>query len=287
MAWSAGPGNPTSVSIGGTSLDGGLIEGYAVVTEPDSFDAAVGVTLERGSVLKRITGMCYDISAINAINAFMTARSEQTIIATFSDAATITYNSFIVRIKPVVSPVNDVKAVYIAADGTTNSDITAGGAWTNLGPSLGQFTPSFDYAGDSVDGLGRPYYSSVKFSGELILPGTTSILPYALLGAQGHRGVKNQVALEMPDTNFMVYTDAYTSFNYGDEDGVQPRNVRVKIEAAAADFGTILGISDGVVTTPVDEPWDGSAKTLSSDLFLGFEFECVGFHTDEPTLVTV
>ena len=284
MAWAAGPGNVTTLDIGGTAVDGGLVEGLSIATAPDTFSAANSIEVERGSVRKTLTANVLDVSTINAVNAFMTARTEQDITVTYSDATTTVLNNCIVRIKPIISPVTDVCNVEIAADGTTNSDIAAN--FTELGPVLGQpsFTADFPY--DGVDGHGRPYFSSVRFNWEAILPGTSSILPYALLDTGVHRGVKNQIAFLMPDTNYVVFTDAYTYYTYADEDSSQPRAVRLRGSATGATWGAILGYSDGVVTTPTDEAWDAAGVTLRNDFFAGYELEVHGFHTAETTIQT-
>jgi len=201
MAWSAGPGNLTSISFGGNSVDGGLIEGLTLATEQDSYESAIGVTIERGSVRKTGTCTVYDVSAINAIDALMVGRTESTIVITYSDATTHTLSSCILRVKPIIHPITDATRVYIAADGVGNDNIA--GTWVDLGPTLELPAPTFDYIYQGTDGEGRPYFSGVKLDWDCVLPGTGSILPFTELtsGAQGSRkGVKSQVAVLLPDT---------------------------------------------------------------------------------------
>ena len=284
MAWSAGPGNPTSVSIGGTSIDGGLMEGFNISSAPNTFDAASGFQAERGPITKTVTANCLDVSAISAVAAFMTARSEQDIVATYSDTVAQTIADCIIRVTPIIHPVTDVCRVYIAADGTSNDDILSN--FTDLGPTLDLPSPEFDFPYGGTDGCGRPYYSYARLNWTCILPGTSTVTPYAALISGSHRGVKNQVAVLLPDGNFLVFTDAYTYFHYADEDGLMPRAVRMRVTATGATWGAMLGYSDGAASTPTTEAWDAAGVTLRSDLFAGFALEATGFDYDETVQST-
>lgn len=285
MAWTAGPGNVTNLDIGGTSVDGGLVEGLAVATTPDTFPAAVGIEFERGSVMKQLTCNILDVSSINAVNAFMIARSEQDVTATYADTTTMLLNDCVIRIKPLISLVTDISNVEIAADGTINDDIPTN--FTELGPVIGAPTFTADFPFDGTDGMGRPYFGDqCRLAWEAILPGTPSggdVVPYTLLNT--FKGGKAQIAFLMPDTNYVVFTDAYTFTTFADEDTSQPRAVRLKGVSVGATWGAILGYTDGAATSAT-EVWDAAGVTLRADMFAGYELEVTGFHTDEETLQT-
>jgi len=283
MAWDDGPGTISSIQFGATSVDGGLIEDYAKSTVPDEFRTAAGTNAERGSVLVQFTGKCLDVSAINAVDALMVARTLSTIIVTYVGGQTQTITNCIIRIKPALHIVTDACRVRIAADGTANTSLTTN--FTDLGLSLGAptFTPGFTYEG--TDGCGRPFSSGMNLRYDLLLPGEGSIFPYALLDTGSHRNVKNQVAIAMPDGNHIVVTDGYAYYHYADEDAVQPRAVALRVEATGATWGAILGLTDGTAS-PTDELWTAASPTYLADMFQGFEFELTGFGSAESDIIT-
>jgi len=288
MAWTAGPGNVTTLDVGGTSIDGGLVEGLSIATAPDTFDAAVGISVERGSVRKTLTANVLDFSTIEAVDAFMHARTEQDVTVTYADATTTVLNNCIIRVKPLISLVTDVCNVEIAADGTANTSLSTN--FTELGSVIGQPSFTADFPHDGTDGLGRPYFAdSCRLTWECILPGTTvtpsDVLPYTLLNT--FKGGKAHIAFLMPNTEYVVFKDAYTFSTFADEDSSQPRAVRMRVSAVGSTWGGILEYTDGGVT-PVTELWDDAAGALTSraDYFNGYELEVSGFHTAEETLQT-
>lgn len=287
MAWSAGPGELYSIEFNSNEVLANLVEGLSVSSEPDAYDSAAGFSVERGSLKKVVSCTILDVSVFSALAALMEGRTEHTVRLNYIDATgSSKYQDIagcILRITPVVSSTTDALRCRIASDGTANTSLASN--FTDLGPILGSPTYSFAFPFDGTDGEGRPYFSTVRTEVEFTLPGTSSIDPTALLTSGSHRGVKNQVAIDLPDGNFVVFTDAYAYYHYADEDASTPRSTRLRIVGTATSWGALLGFTDGTAT-PTDEDYDAASPTLAADFFHGMQVEATGFHYTESSLTT-
>lgn len=274
MAWSAGPGELTSIVIDGATVTSDLIDGYSVASEKDNYGAAIGHPVDRGSILKRVSFNNYDVSTINALHGYMTGRTEKSVVITYADAATQTLNECIVRVTPLLNNVTDTCKVWFAASGTANTSLTSN--WTSVGVTLDVPTVSYNFPFDGTDGCGRPYFSTCGFELEFHLPG-------AYYGTFTEGG-QCRIALALPDGNFQVF-DGRSYINYADDDGSRPRAVRVVLRGVSTSWGSLIEFTDGGAT-PVTEDFNAASPTLMQDRLHGVMVEAVGFGYAESDVTT-
>jgi hypothetical protein len=72
MAWAPGPSEVASISVGGTSTTGNLVEGFTISTTPESFTAANGLTVDRGYVTKAGSFNMLNYDNVTALQTLMT-----------------------------------------------------------------------------------------------------------------------------------------------------------------------------------------------------------------------
>lgn len=274
MAWTAGPGELTSISFGATTITADLLEGFSAPGEKDSFSAGVGHDVDRGSILKSLSVTAYDVSAINAIHTLMTGRTETDITITYADAQTQVISDSLIRIQPVLNSVTDVCKVWIAAAGTATTSIATN--WTDLGVTIDVPTASFSYPFDGTDGKGRPYFSTLGMEVEFLLPGDKY--------GDVTEGGTARVAFQLPDGNFQIM-DGRTYKQYAEDDGSTPRATRVVLRAVGTSWGDLIEFSDGTAT-PTDEAFNAAAPTLIQDRLHGILIEAAGFGYNESDVVT-
>lgn len=275
MAWSAGPGELTSIAFGGTTITSEFLEGYSLTTEKDSYDAAIGHSVDRGSMSKNLSVNAFDVSAINAIHTLMTARTESTVTVTYQDAQTQALNECIIRVTPVLDSVSDVAKVYHDNASSGNNNLTSG--WDDCGVTMDIPTISFSFPFDGTDGLGRPYFSSCAIEVEFMLPGDQ----YATFTDKG----ACSIAFALPDGNFQVMKGGRIYKNYADDDGSMPRAVRVVYRAVGDSWGDLIEFTDGGATATT-EAFNASAPTLMQDYLHGILIEAVGRGYDEADVTT-
>ena len=284
--WSPGPSEVASISVGGTSTTGNLVEGFTISTTPESFTAGNGLTVDRGYVTKVGSFNMLNYDNVTALEAMMTARTLKQVIVTYTDSDTqTTATNCAVKVTPIVNQVPDTCAVYIddTAAGTY-SDITNGaGIFTNVGVIVGQPTFTFDFPGEETDGCGRPYFSGTchavaEFELVGIRAATTDI--YSLAKGYQTAGTAVDVAFQLSSGNFMAFEGAYIYAYYGDEDSSGPRTVRVRLEAVAADWNSILKYTDGLASTVKIDGWGVTTNSVDpGNTFAGamVEFTTTGY----------
>lgn len=275
MAWSAGPGELTQVAFGATTVTSDLIEGWNVETEPDSYDAANGLPVDRGSVRKTITANVFDVSAIAALHTLMTARTATTITPTYVDAQTQAINETLLTVTPLLNNVTDVCKVWYDNASSGNDSLT--GSWEDCGVTLDVPTISYSFPFEGTDGCGRPYFSSAALEAEFMLP--TDV--YSIIDF----GVANSFAFALPDGNFMVLKGGRSYRYYANEDGSMPRAVRVIYRATADSWGDLIEFTDGAVSATT-EAFNASSPTLMQDRLHGITVNAVGFGYAESEVTT-
>lgn len=274
MAWTAGPGELTSIDFGGTTITADLLTAYSLPSEKDSYDAAIGHSVDRGSILKRLSVDSFDVSAISAIHTLMTGRTETDVTVTYSDAQPQVLSNTIIRVMPLLNNVTDVCKVYVAASGTGNTSIATG--WTDAGVTLDVPTLTASFPFDGTDGKGRPYFSSAGLEAEMILPGDV----YSAFT----EGAASRIAFELPDGNFQVM-DGRVYKNFADDDGSRPRAVRAVLRGVSNSWGNLIEFTDGSAT-PTTEDFNAASPTIMQDRLHGFNIEAVGFGNTEADVVT-
>ncbi len=266
-----GPGEITQIAFGGTTVAAQFIEGYSLETTADSYTSALGFDVERGSVTKQLTCNVLEYSKYSALNTLMKNRTKSTVTVTYVDAGTNALSNCIIRVTPLVHQVSDACQVFIGAAGADKTGLDAAyggttGVWTDLGVTIGTPAPTFEFAFDGVDGCGLPYYSSVRVMHEMILPGNV----YSLIT----EGTAADVAIRMPDGNWLCFDDVYPFKKYANEDGSQPLAVRLHIKAVADDWDDIISYHDG-----------SAGAATPGDYFAGCAVEATGFAYSEGSLV--
>jgi hypothetical protein len=276
MAWSAGPGELTSIAFGGTTITSEFLEGYSLTTEKDSYDAAIGHSVDRGSMSKTLSVNAFDVSAINAIHTLMTARTESTVTVTYQDSQTQALNECIIRVTPVLNGVSDVAKVWHDNASSGNNALTSN--WDDCGVTMDVPTISFSFPFDGTDGLGRPYFSSCAIEVEFMLPGDQ----YATFTDKG----TCSIAFALPDGNFQVMKGGRIYKNYADDDGSMPRAVRLVYRAVGDSWGDLIEFTDGGDPTATTEVFNASTPTLMQDYLHGILIEAVGRGYDEADVTT-
>jgi hypothetical protein len=107
MAWAPGPSEVASISVGGTSTAGNLVEGFTIATTPESFTAANGLTVDRGYVTKvgSFNMLNYDnVTALQTLMTNRTLKSQLSLHTPDSDTQTMTSNC-VVKVTPIVNQV--------------------------------------------------------------------------------------------------------------------------------------------------------------------------------------
>jgi len=289
MPWYAGPGELTQIVFNDGSTDvatitSDFIEGYSLATEKDSYDAAVGHSVDRGSMTKTISANAFDVSAISALSTLMTNRTESTVTVKYQDTVEQDIDGAIIRITPLLHNVSDVANAYFdAAGNTANTNLAT--SWTDLGVTLDVPTLSFSFPFDGTDGEGRPYFSTCGVESEFMIPADK----YSSLVASSSNGVC-KVAFKLPDGNFMVLKGGRLYKNYADEDASMPRAVRVVYRSVATTWGDLVEFtngSDGVSPALVTEEFDASGTpSLRKDYLHGVLIEAVGRGYQESDVVS-
>lgn len=268
-----GPGEITQIAFGGTTVTAQFIEGFSLETEADSYTSGLGFDVERGSVRKRLSCNVLDYSAYSALNTLMKNRTKSDIAVSYVNAASQTISDCIIRVTPLVHQVSDACKVLIAAAGADKAQLDASAAgttsvWTDLGVTIGTPAPTFEFPFDGVDGCGLPYFSSVRVMQEFILPGNV----YSLIS----QGTLSDVAVQLPDGNFLCFDDVYPFKTFANEDASQPLAVRLHIKAVSTDWDNIITYHDG-----------NAGVATPGDYFSGCAVECVGFDYSEANMTTL
>ena len=285
MAWAPGPSEVASISVGGTSTTGNLVEGFTISTTPESFTAANGLTVDRGYVTKTGSFNMLDYSNVTALQTLITNRSLNTVIATYTDSDTQTMTSnCVVKVTPIVNQVADTCKFYALAQAGSYDDIASN--FTALGVVVGQPTFTFDFPGEETDGCGRPYFSGTCHAvAEFELAGIRGATTDVYAAAKAFQNVNIDAAWTLSSGNYMVFENAYAYVYHGDEDSAGPRTVRVRIEAVASDWSSILKYTNGVVTTPLTDAWGVTTNSVNpGDTFAGAMVEFTGTAYSESTL---
>lgn len=280
MAWSAGPGELTSIAFGGTTITSEFLEGYSLTTEKDSYDAAIGHSVDRGSMSKTVSVNAFDVSAINAIHTLMTARTESNVVVTYQDGQTQTLNECIIRVTPILNNVSDVAKVWVATAGASTTNLVAGGTWQDAGVTIDVPTISFSFPFDGADGLGRPYFSSCAMEVEFMIPDN-----YA---NEFTDKATHDIAFALPDGNFQVMKGGRVYVNYADDDGSMPRASRVVYRAVGDSWSDILAFTDGASSSTIDVDFADTIVTNDPrlDYIHGILVEAVGRGYTEGNVTT-
>ena len=283
-----GAGEITQIALtDGTStatIPAEMIDGYSLATEKDSFDAAIGHSVDRGSLTKTLTFNAFKVDQFDELNAIMVAKADTTATVTYISADTQILNEGRIRVTPVLHSVSDVERVYVAAGSASNDDVLndgASGTWTDVGVTLDVPTLSFSFPFDGVDGNGRPYFSSCAFELEFMLP--------ADYYSTFTEGETKRVAFALPSSGFQVFTGRVYK-NFADEDASMPRAIRIVLRGVASNWGDLITFTNGASSSSSDEQIDGTADTLSSpeDYLHGFavEFVAAGYNEADVTSLT-
>jgi hypothetical protein len=285
MAWAPGPSEVASISVGGTSTAGNLVEGFTIATTADSYTAANGLNVDRGYVTKVGSFNMLDETNITALQTLMTTRALSTVIATYTDSDTQTMTSnCAVKVMPIVNQVADTCTFYALAQAGDYDDLASN--FTALGVVVGQPTFTFDFPGEETDGCGRPYFSGTCHAvAEFELAGIRGATTDVYAAAKAFQNVNIDAAWTLSSGNYMVFENAYAYVYHGDEDSSGPRTVRVRIEAVASDWSSILKYTNGVITTPLTDVWGVTTNSVSpGDTFVGAAVEFTGTGYSESTL---
>lgn len=284
----AGAGEITQIVLtDGTStatIPAEMIDGYSLATEKDSFDAAIGHSVDRGSLTKTLTFNAFKVDQFDELNAIMVAKADTTATVTYISADTQILNEGRIRVTPVLHSVSDVERVYVAAGSASNDDILntgASGTWTDVGVTLDVPTLSFSFPFDGTDGNGRPYFSSCAFELEFMLP--------ADYYSTFTEGETKRVAFALPSSGFQVFTGRVYK-NFADEDASMPRAIRIVLRGVASNWGDLITFTNGAASSSSDEQIDGTADALSipEDYLHGFavEFVAAGYNEADVTSLT-
>ncbi len=251
-----GVGEITQVQFGATTVAASYIEGFSVETAPDTYTSGLGFDVERGSVTKTVTCSVLDYSAFSALNTLMANRTKSTVTVTYMDGNTQAFANCIITVVPLIHQVPDACQVFLGAAGADKTGLDAAyggttGVWTDLGVTLDVPAPTFDLAFQGSTGCGLPYYSSVSFMDELILPED--------IYSEITNGNSGDIAIRLPDGNWLCFDDVYTFKHFTNEDASAPRSTRLHLKAVADNWNDIISYHNGV---------DGTAVT-PSDYFAG------------------
>lgn len=264
-----GPGQVRSLNFnaGAPTVTVPFVVNYGIANEPGTYESAYGISVERGSILKRVTADILDYSAFATINTLMTGRTEHDLIITYADGSTQTLQDGLVRIRPISNVVPDVKKVLIAATGTALTALDAGTGYTDLGRILENPSVTYDFPFDGNEGAGRPYYSAARINGTVMLPAAT----YASLDS--FVNTECIIAFQLPDGNWQVHDNVWVYRHYGDEDATQPRIIRLRFTGVEDTWAELLQYHDGSL-----------AASTPGDMFAGGSVEWVGHHYTETSL---
>ena len=151
---------------------------------------------------------------------------------------------------------------------------------------MGQPTFTFDFPGEETDGCGRPYFSGTCHAvAEFELAGIRGATTDVYAAAKAFQNVNIDAAWTLSSGNYMVFENAYAYVYHGDEDSAGPRTVRVRIEAVASDWSSILKYTNGVVTSPDTDAWGVTTNSVNpGDTFAGAMVEFTGTAYSESTL---
>lgn len=284
----AGAGEITQIVLtDGTStatIPAEMIDGYSLATEKDSFDAAIGHSVDRGSLTKTLTFNAFKVDQFDELNAIMVAKADTTATVTYIGGNTQILNEGRIRVTPVLHSVSDVERVYVAGGSASNDDVLntgASGTWTDVGVTLDVPTLSFSFPFDGADGNGRPYFSSCAFELEFMLP--------ADYYSTFTEGETKRVAFALPSSGFQVFTGRVYK-NFADEDASMPRAIRIVLRGVASNWGDLITFTNGAASSSSDEQIDGTADALSipEDYLHGFavEFVAAGYNEADVTSLT-
>jgi len=286
MAWAPGPQQVSSITVGaGSAIDGSLIENYSSTTEGVSYDAAKGISVDRGFVTNTITFDCLDYSAVGAIETLMTSRALNNVDVTFLDSVDKDQTaSAVARITPVVSVVPDTCEFLFATASGSFDDIA--GNFTSGGVVMSEPSFDFDFPFDGQDGCGRPYFggvcrANITFELSGIRGASTDV--YAALGTFG---ANVDVAFKMPNGKYLGFKDMYMYFYYGDEDANGVRTVKVDVRGTATAWSSMIFFTDGASLTSTDDAWGTPGTEDPGDRFVGGNVELVGTAFTETSLIT-
>ena len=286
MAWAKGPGELSQIVItDGTTtatVASEYIEGYSVTTEKDSYDAAIGHSVDRGSMTKSLSFSAFKVDQIENLHSLMTSRAEVDATVTYHDNNTHQLGDYtnlqggIIRITPVLNSISDVTGVYVADASTSRTNLAS--TWRDAGVTMDVPTISFSFPFDGTDGLGRPYFSSCAIEVEFMIPEN-----YAKVTSAGPppeylfvHGATSDLAFKLPDGNFQVMKGGRVYVNYADEDASMPRASRIVYRAVADSWGDLLEFTDGAASSTVTEAFNASSPTLMQDYIHGALVEFVG-----------
>lgn len=286
MAWAKGPGELSQIVItDGTTtatVASEYIEGYSVTTEKDSYDAAIGHSVDRGSMTKSLSFSAFKVDQIENLHSLMTSRAEVDATVTYHDSNTHQLGDYtnlqggIIRITPVLNSISDVTGVYVADASTSRTNLAS--TWRDAGVTMDVPTISFSFPFDGTDGLGRPYFSSCAIEVEFMIPEN-----YAKVTSAGPppeylfvHGATSDLAFKLPDGNFQVMKGGRVYVNYADEDASMPRASRIVYRAVADSWGDLLEFTDGAASSTVTEAFNASSPTLMQDYIHGVLVEFVG-----------
>jgi hypothetical protein len=292
MAWAPGPSEVASISVGGTSTAGNLVEGFTIATTPESYTAANGLTVDRGYVTKQGSFNMLNYDNVTALQALMTLRTLSTVVVTYTDSDTQTLTSnCAIKVTPLVNQVPDSCAVYIDPTGAGDYvSITGAGDFVNVGVVVGQPTFTFDFPGEETDGCGRPYFSGTCHAvAEFELAGvrgaTTDV--YDLVKGYQNTGTAVDVAFQLSSGNFMAIEGAYVYAYYGDEDSSGPRTVRVRVEAVGSTWSTMLKYTNGGATPDINA-WGVTTEGVDpGNTFAGAMVEFTGSGYTESSVTVI
>lgn len=283
----AGAGEITQIAItdgsNAATIPAEMIDGYSLATEKDSFDAAIGHSVDRGSMTKTLTFNAFKVDQFGGLNAIMAAKADTTAEITYIGGNTQAINEGRIRVTPILHSVSDVEKVYVAAGNASNDDILnagASGTWTNVGVTLDVPTVSFSFPFDGTDGNGRPYFSSCGFELEFMLPADH----YSTFT----EGETKRVAFALPHSGFEVFTGRVYK-NFADEDASMPRAIRVVLRGVASNWGDLITFTNGAQSSSSDEQIDGTGDALSipENYLHGFAVEFVASGYDEADVTSL
>lgn len=287
--WAPGPQEITDITIGSANpIKGQYIENYAVATEGQSYDSAAGMPVDRGFVTRTITFDQYDYGECSTLEGYMTSRALQSVVTEHVDADTSTVTDATVRIMPIVGVVPDSCHLYIKAYNATSpnkwNDLATG--FTSLGIVMSEPTFTFEFPFDGTDGCGRPYFGgAVRVTAEFELAGirgaTTDI--YDALDTLGF-GANVDVAIKLPNDNFLGLQNMYAYFYFGPESASGPRTVSLKVIGTDDKWSDIMVFTNGAASAAVST-WGTAGSYDPGDYFGGCNVELVAADYSEGAMI--
>lgn len=278
MAWTAGPGELTSIQIGTETISADLIDAYSLTSEKDNYTGAIGYTVDRGSITKRLTFNNLDVSTIHNLHDFMTLRSEQSVTVTYQDGQTQVLDECIIRITPLLNTVTDVCEMWGAPAGSSSENLETGGVWINAGVTVDVPTFTYSFPFDGTDGCGRPFFSSTGIEVEVGVPKDIRVDNPSVWT----EGSEIRVAFKLPDGNFQIY-DGRPYFFYANEDASMPRRTTMMLRDIGAGWD-IIKFTNGIATT--EDSYNANGNAYLQDGVHGCYVEVVGFAYLESEIVT-